>query len=170
MAPRRQLVPAVGFHELGPAAVEVAHRFLARLGFCDVDHPAREAQPLPFEVLLGSAEPHLVGIRIASGDGPAARLVGVGPVLHVVLLGHPRRAGIADIIVAQDIFDFLRRLAIDEEPAPYLGLMRRARLPARDPARPPRASRIRSRKVVTSPRYSWKGGATGSQVPQTEPL
>src|SRR3954447_23427869 len=129
MAPRRQLGPAGGFHELGPAAVEVAHRLLARLGFCDVDHPAWKAQPLPFEILLGGAEPRLIGIRIAPGNGPAARLVRVVPVLHVVLLGHPRRTGVADVIIAQEVFDFLRRLAIDEEPAPYLGLMSAARMP-----------------------------------------
>src|SRR4051812_2891098 len=42
-APSGELVPAVGFHEFGPAAIEIAHRLLARLHLGDVDDLAGDA-------------------------------------------------------------------------------------------------------------------------------
>ena len=53
----------------------------------------------------------------------------------------PAGPGIADVVVAQEIFDLLRRLAVDEEPAPYLGLVRAARMPDGDRARLARQQR-----------------------------
>jgi hypothetical protein len=63
--------------------------------------------------------------------------MGVVPVLHVVLLGHARRPGIADVVVAQEVLDLLRCVAVDEEEPPYLGLVRALRVPHRQRARLP---------------------------------
>src|SRR5262249_42057143 len=79
----------------------------------------------------GGAATLVVVVGIAPGDRAAARRMGVVPVFHVVLLGHAGRAGIADVIVAQELLDLAGRLAIDEEPAPAFRLMRPARVPHR---------------------------------------
>src|SRR5215472_5478630 len=63
------------------------------------------------------------------------------PVLHVVLLGHAARAGIADVVVAQEILDLRRCDAVDEIPAPYFRVMHAARMPRRDRARLARMQR-----------------------------
>src|SRR5262245_34264302 len=131
MAPGRELRPVVGLHELGPAAIEVAHRLLARLHLGEVDHLARHAEPLIGIVGHGGAATLVVVVGIAPGDRAAARRMGVVPVFHVVLLGHAGRAGVADVIVAQELLDLAGRLAIDEEPAPAFRLMRPARVPHR---------------------------------------
>src|SRR5207302_3525273 len=51
VAPGGELVPALGFHELGPAAVEVAEIVLARFRLGDVHHRARDAQALGLVIL-----------------------------------------------------------------------------------------------------------------------
>src|SRR2546428_5378650 len=50
-------------------------------------------------------------------------LVGVVPVLHIILLGQPRGAGIADVVVTHEILHLCRRVGVDEVPAPHLGLV-----------------------------------------------
>src|SRR5262245_23687254 len=75
------------------------------------------------------AEAHLVVVGILACDGASARGVRVVPVLHVVLLGEPRRAGVADVVLAEEPLDLWRRVRVDEIPAPCLGLVRPARVP-----------------------------------------
>src|SRR5690349_4863791 len=84
--PGGELRPVVSFHELGPSAVEVAHRLLARLGLGEVDHLARHAEALIDVVGDGRAASLVVVVGIAPGDRAAARGMRVVPVLHVVLL------------------------------------------------------------------------------------
>src|SRR5499433_2798950 len=72
MAPGRELRPVVGLHELGPAAVEVAHRLLARLHLGEVDHLAGHAEALVLVVGDGGAGALVVVVRIAPGDRAAA--------------------------------------------------------------------------------------------------
>src|SRR5258708_32350704 len=71
-APIHQLVPAIGLHELGPAAVEIARRLLAGAHIGDVDDVAGDAQPLPFEIVDRGADPLLVGIGMPPRDRAAA--------------------------------------------------------------------------------------------------
>src|ERR1700744_1268859 len=78
--------------------------------------------------------PHLVGIRIAPCYHAAAGGMRIVPVLHVVLLGHARRTRITDVVVAGEVLHWLRGVAIDEEKAPYLGLVHTSRMPARQRA------------------------------------
>src|SRR5260370_4102894 len=134
-------MPAVGFHELGPAPVEVAQIVLA--GFClaDVHDRPGNTQPLPFIFLGLEAETLLVAVGVAPRDRPAAGGMRVVPVFHVVLLGHAGGAGIADVVIAQEILDLRRRRAVDHIPAPDLGLVRPARMPDGDRARLARMQR-----------------------------
>src|SRR5437762_11791640 len=74
-------------------------------------------------------------------DRAAARGMRIVPVLHIVLFGHAARAGIADVIVAQEILDLGRRVLVDKEPAPHLGLVRALRMPRRHRARLARQQR-----------------------------
>src|SRR5438552_14422494 len=97
VAPGHQLVPAVGLHELGPAAVEIARRLLAGAHIGDVDDLARDPKPLPFEIFDRGADALLVSVGMAARDRAAAGGMRVIPVFHVVLLGHAARAGIADV-------------------------------------------------------------------------
>src|SRR5580700_8513884 len=108
---------------------------LAGFGLGDVHHRPWNMKPLPFVSLGLEAETLLIAVRIAPRDRAAAGGMGVVPVLHVVLLGHAGRPGIADVVVAQEIFDGLRRVAVDKEEAPYLGLMRALWMPHREGAR-----------------------------------
>ena len=70
-------------------------------------------------------------------NNPPARRMGIIPILHVVLLGHSRRTGVADVIIAEEILHRARRVAIDEEKPPNLGLVRADRMPHRQRARLP---------------------------------
>src|SRR5689334_12942063 len=92
-------------------------------------------QPLPFVSLGLETETLLVTIGVAAGDRAAAGGVRVVPIFHVVLLGHAGGTGIADVVIAQEILDLLRRGAVDHVPAPDLGLVRPAGVPDRDRAR-----------------------------------
>ena len=60
---------------------------------------------------------------------------GVQPVLHVVLLGHARRARVAHVEAAQHVLHLGRRIRIDQEEAPALGLGRAMRMPDAEAAR-----------------------------------
>src|SRR2546426_7355893 len=92
---RVQLRPALGAHELAPAPVEAALVALAGIGLRHVADGARELEPVVLERARGAAESHLVAVGILAGAGATAPPCGVVPVLHVVLLGEPRRAGVA---------------------------------------------------------------------------
>src|SRR4030081_3594019 len=50
-APGRQLGPALGLHELGPAPVQIAQIVLARFRLGQIHDPAGQAQPVPFVLL-----------------------------------------------------------------------------------------------------------------------
>src|SRR6185312_458480 len=147
MPPRREVAPASRRHELAPAPIEVARRLLARLHLGDVDDPPRHLEPLIFETVDRGAAPLLVIVGIAPRDRAAAGGMGVVPVFHVVLLGHPGRPGVADVVVAQELLDLARRLAVDEKPAPAFGLVRSAGMPHRHRPRLPRQQR-RVRKYL----------------------
>src|SRR6516225_4638785 len=123
MAPGRERVPAVSLHEFGPAAVEVTQIVLARFGLGDIHHRTGDAQPLRLVILNLETEPLLVAVGVAPRDRAATRCVRVVPVLHVVLLGHPSRAGITDVVVAQEILDLRRCRLVDQVPAPHLRLV-----------------------------------------------
>ena len=61
-APSGQLVPAFGFHEFGPAPVEVAQIVLAGLRFGDVHDRPWNVHPLPFVFLGLEADALLVAV------------------------------------------------------------------------------------------------------------
>src|SRR5207247_11224422 len=130
-----RLARGAGGHGRAPAPGEAALVALAGVGLRHVADRARELEPVVLERARGAPEPHLVVVGILPGDGPAARLVGVVPVLHVVLLGEPGRTGIADVVVAQDVLHLGGRVGVDQVPAPDLGLVRPARVPHRERAR-----------------------------------
>src|SRR5438477_8523651 len=76
------VVPAVRFHELQPAAEPAALGALAEyVGGLAGDGGVEDA----------GLERHLVVVGIAASDHALARVRGVVPVLHVVLLGHADR-------------------------------------------------------------------------------
>src|SRR5262249_61085623 len=95
-----QPVPAGRLHELPPAPVIAALVVLAGVGDGDVGDGARQLQAVVLEGARRAPQAHFVIIRMLPRDRPAARLVGVVPVLHVVLLGEPRRPGIPDVVMA----------------------------------------------------------------------
>src|SRR5262245_26905991 len=72
-APGGELRPVVGLHELGPTAVEVARRLLARLHLGEVDHLAGHAQALVGVIGDGSAAALIVVVGMAPRDRAAAR-------------------------------------------------------------------------------------------------
>src|SRR3984885_7831316 len=80
---------------------------------------------------------------MAPGDRAAAGGMGVVPVFHVVLLGHAGRARVANVVVAQEILDLLRRVAVDKQEPPDLGLVRALRMPHGE-----RSRRARQRRSV----------------------
>src|SRR5262249_6927475 len=112
--PGGELVPALGFHKFGPAAVEIAEGVLARFGLGDVHHRAGDAQALRLVIRDLVTETLLIAVGVASRDRAAAGGVRVVPVLHVVLLGHPAGAGITDVIVAQEILDLPGSRLVDK--------------------------------------------------------
>src|SRR5262249_45815417 len=96
-------VPAGRLHELPPAPVVAALVVLAGVGDGHVGDGARQRQAVVLERARGAPQAHLVVIRMLPRDRPAAGLVGVVPVLHVVLLGESRRPGISDVVMAQEV-------------------------------------------------------------------
>src|SRR5262249_20226424 len=83
----------------------------------------------------------LIAIGVPARDRAAARRMRVVPILHVVLLGHATRAGIADVVIAQEVLDLGRRVLVDQEPTPDLGLVRAPRMPGGQGARLAREER-----------------------------
>src|SRR5262245_58785356 len=81
----REILPALGFHELLPAAVEAALVLLARAGLGHIADQARELEAVVLEVGDLAPPTHLVVVRVSPRDGASARGVRVVPVLHVVL-------------------------------------------------------------------------------------
>src|SRR5215831_1707559 len=118
-----EILSTAHLHQLGPALIETP---LVLLGDSVSGHPGH--------AIIGIRQPqaHLVIIGIAPGNNPLAGRRGVVPVLHVILLSHSRRTGIAHSVVAHDIFDFLGRIPVHQEPAPGLSLQRAARVPDGD--------------------------------------
>src|SRR5207245_1793429 len=84
----------------------------AGVGLCHVADRARQREPVIFEAACATAQAHLVVVRILARDGAAARLVGVIPVLHVVLLGQPGRTRVADVVMAQEVLHLGRRVGV----------------------------------------------------------
>src|SRR6266446_4860078 len=133
--PRRQVVPALGVHELRPAAVEVPEVVLARPRLGDVHHRARDAEAVPLVVLDLVAQALLVAVGVAPRDGAAAGRVRVVPVLHVVLFRQSGGPGIADVVLAQEVLHLGGRVGVDEIPPPHFRLVRAPRMPHGDRAR-----------------------------------
>src|SRR5437899_3584066 len=126
VAPPVPGIRARSIHVRGPALVEAA---LVLLGNSIGEHP---------RAVVGSIvlpEAHLVVVGIAPRDDPLAGERGIAPVLHVVLLGHPSRPRIAQVIVPEHVLHFRRRVGIDQEPAPGFGPEGPARVPDGDGAR-----------------------------------
>src|SRR5437867_76033 len=111
---------AIPIHVRGPALIEAT---LVLLGDPVGEHP---------RTVVGSVvlpETHLVVVGVAPRDDPLAGERGVAPVLHVVLLGHPGRPRIAEVIVPEDVLHFRRRVGIHQEPTPGFGLQGPAWVP-----------------------------------------
>src|SRR5499426_429506 len=119
-------IRARSIHVRGPALVEAP---LVLLGDAVGEHSRTVVGP----VLL--AEAHLVVVGVAPRDDTFAGEGGVVPVLHVVLLGHPSRTRIAQVVVPEHVLHLRRCIAIDQEPAPRLGPEGPARVPDGDGAR-----------------------------------
>src|SRR5436190_13797017 len=113
--------PALGFHQLGPAAIEPAMVAFA------VAIIARPGVQRLVEAL--ATEAHLVIQILAPGDRTAGGLGAALPIVHIVLLegarwtehpnpGHPDR-----------LLDMRRRRFVGIAPRPDLGLVRAARVP-----------------------------------------
>src|SRR5207249_11862889 len=86
-------------HQLLPAFVEGALIVFRRAW----DHDGVVAQPIAGPAAPLAANAHLVVERLISGEGPAQRPLDRGPILHIVLLGHARWTGIAQVIAAQHV-------------------------------------------------------------------
>src|SRR5438552_18407312 len=69
---------------------------------------------------------------MAAGDDAAAGGRGVVPVLHVVGLGQADGTGVAHVVPAHGVFDFLGRLSIHEVEAPAFGPTDAVRVPHGD--------------------------------------
>src|ERR1700730_16429738 len=123
----RSLCPAVGGHQLGPAAVEPA---VVAFAVAVIAGPGAET----FVVVL-VAEPHLVGDRIAPGDDAAAGQRAALPIVHVVLLEGAGRAEHPNAGQPDRLLDLGRRGPVDKAPGPDLGLVGAARMPHREGAR-----------------------------------
>src|SRR3989441_1915342 len=126
VAPPVPGIRARSIHVRGPALVEAA---LVLLGNSIGEHP---------RAVVGSIvlpEAHLVVVGVAPRDDPLAGERGVVPILHVVLLGHPGRPRIAQVIVPEHVLHFRRRVGIHQEPAPGFGPEGPARVPDGDGAR-----------------------------------
>src|SRR5205085_2117636 len=119
--------PALGFHQLGPAAIEPAMVALA------VAVVARPGLQIGVEALVSEA--HLVIQSLAPGNGAACRLGAALPVIHVVLLEGPRRAEHPNSGDPDRLLDMRRRRLVGIAPRPDLGLIRSARVPDPEGAR-----------------------------------
>src|SRR2546428_12320974 len=113
VAPPVSRIRARPIHVRGPALVEAT---LVLLGDSIGEHPRAVVGPIVLP------EAHLVVVGVAPRDDPLAGERGVVPVLHVVLLGHPGRSRIAEVIGPEHVLHFRRRVSIDQEPAPGSGL------------------------------------------------
>src|SRR3984893_15030082 len=123
----RSLCPAVGGHQLCPAAVEPA---VVAFTVAVVAGPGAERL-----IVALVAEPHLVGDRIAPGDDAAPGQGTALPVVHVVLLEGAGRAEHADASQPDRLLDLGRRRLVDKAPGPDLGLVGPARVPHPEGAR-----------------------------------
>ena len=87
--------------------------------------------------------PHRIGVVVAPRDRAARPFMRRAPILHVILLGQPGRALIADDIVAQHVLHLVRRLLRRQEDAPDLGLIRPVRVPGTHALYPVREGDVR---------------------------
>src|SRR6058998_630446 len=120
VAPPVSGIRARPIHVRGPALIEAT---LVLLG----DPIGEHSRAVVGSIVL--AEAHLVVVGVAPRDDPLAGERGVVPVLHVVLLGHPGRSRIAEVIVPEDVLHFRRRVGIHQEPTPGFGLQGPAWVP-----------------------------------------
>ena len=80
---------------------------------------------------------HLVIIGVAPGNNAFTGSGGVVPVFHVVLFREPTRPGVAHVVMAQEVLDFLRGVLVHQEPAPGFGSESTPWMPNGDRARLP---------------------------------
>src|SRR5437667_1660367 len=117
----RHLGPAVCFHQLGPAAIELA---VIALAHAEIAGPG-------FEVLIEALMPqaHLRIHRHAPRDHAATGAGAFLPIVHIVLLEGAGRAEAAHSGQPDRLLDVRRGSFVGENPGPHLGPVRAARMP-----------------------------------------
>src|ERR1700739_3210272 len=123
----RYFRPALGFHQLRPAAIELA---MVPLAHAEITGPGVETL---VETLM--SQPHLgVDGKLPRHHTPT-RLCALLPVVHIVLLECARRAETPYAGQPYRLLDVGRRRLIGIDPRPHRGLFGTPRLPHPEGAR-----------------------------------
>src|SRR5215469_12766188 len=117
----RYLSPAVGPHQLGPAAVELA---MITFAHAEIAGPGIEVRIEAFV-----PQTHLRVHGHAPRDHTAAGAGALLPVVHIVLLESAGGAEAPHTGQSHRFLDVRRRRFVDVDPRPHLGLVRTARVP-----------------------------------------
>src|SRR5436190_373661 len=123
----RGFCPALGFHQLSPAAIEAA---VIALAVAMVAGPGAERL---VKALVPKA--HLVIQSLAPGDRAAGGLGAALPIVHIVLLEGARRTEHPHPGHPDRLLDMRRRRLVGIAPCPDLGLVGAARMPDPEGAR-----------------------------------
>src|SRR5439155_26210283 len=117
----RHLGPALGFHQLRPAPVELA---MIALAHAEIAGPGFEAFVEPL-----MPQTHLRVHGHATRDHAAAGAGALLPIVHVVLLECAGRAETANTGKADRFLDMRWGGLVGVDPGPHLGLVGAARMP-----------------------------------------